>query len=85
MGIVGDNIKVPFDSREVIARIVDGSRISEFKPLYGPTLITCWARIHGMPVGILANNGVLFSECANKGTQVKFLLTIMKIIFKKFL
>jgi acetyl-CoA carboxylase carboxyltransferase component len=69
LGIVGDNPRIPFDSREVIARIVDRSRISEFKPLYGPTLITCFARIHGIPVGILANNGVLFSECANKGTQ----------------
>lgn len=69
MGIVGDNIRVPFDCREVIARIVDGSRFSEFKPLYGSTLITCFSRIHGIPVGILSNNGVLFSDCANKGSQ----------------
>lgn len=69
LGIVGENIRIPFDCREVIARIVDGSRFSEFKPSYGTTLITCFSRIHGIPVGILANNGVLFSECANKGTQ----------------
>ena len=60
---------MPFDSREVIARIVDGSRFSEFKPLYGTTLVCGWAHIHGYPVGILANNGVLFSESANKGAQ----------------
>jgi len=52
-----------------VARIVDGSRIAEFKPLYGSTLVTCFAKIHGIPIGILANNGVLFSESANKGTQ----------------
>lgn len=52
LGIVGDNPRIPFDSREVIARIVDGSRISEFKPLYGPTLITCFARIHGIRIAI---------------------------------
>ena len=54
---------------KIIARICDGSRFSEFKPLYGETLICGWAHIHGYPVGILANNGVLFSESANKGTQ----------------
>jgi acyl-CoA carboxylase subunit beta len=53
----------------VIARIVDGSRFEEFKPRYGQTLVTGWARIHGFPVGILANNGVLFSDSAQKAAQ----------------
>ncbi len=69
LGIVSPDVKVPFDSREVIARIVDGSRFSEFKPLYGESLVTGWAKIHGFMTGILANNGVLFSESANKGAQ----------------
>ena len=69
LGIASPDIKVPFDSREVIARIVDGSRFSEFKPLYGPTLVCGWAHVHGFPVGILANNGILFSESAQKGAQ----------------
>jgi acyl-CoA carboxylase subunit beta len=60
---------VPFDSREVIARIVDGSRFSEFKALYGASLVCGWAHIHGYPVGILANNGILFTESSNKGAQ----------------
>ena len=69
LGIVSPDIKVPFDQREVIARIVDGSRFSEFKPLYGSTLICGWAHLHGFPIGILANNGVLLPESANKGAQ----------------
>ncbi len=69
LGIASADIRVPFDSREVIARIVDGSRFSEFKPQYGKTLICGWAHIHGFPVGILANNGILFSDSANKGAQ----------------
>jgi acetyl-CoA carboxylase carboxyltransferase component len=69
LGIASPDIKVPFDSREVIARIVDGSRFSEFKALFGPTLVCGWAHIHGFPVGILANNGILFSESAQKGAQ----------------
>jgi acyl-CoA carboxylase subunit beta len=69
LGIASADIRVPFDQREVIARIVDGSRFSEFKPLYGTTLICGWAHVHGYPVGILANNGTLFSESANKGAQ----------------
>ncbi len=69
LGIASHDIRIPFDSREVIARIVDGSRFSEFKPLYGNTLICGWAHLHGYPVGILANNGILFSESANKGSQ----------------
>jgi acetyl-CoA carboxylase carboxyltransferase component len=69
LGIASPDIRVPFDAREVIARIVDGSRFSEFKPLYGSTLVCGWARLHGWPIGILANNGILFSESANKGAQ----------------
>jgi acetyl-CoA carboxylase carboxyltransferase component len=69
LGIASADVKVPFDVREVIARVVDGSRFSEFKPLYGSTLICGWAYIHGYPVGILGNNGVIFSESANKGAQ----------------
>lgn len=69
LGIASSDIRVPFDQREIIARIVDGSRFSEFKPLYGRTLICGWAEIHGYSVGILANNGTLFSESANKGAQ----------------
>jgi acetyl-CoA carboxylase carboxyltransferase component len=68
-GIASADVRVPFDVREVIARIVDGSRFSEFKPEYGPTLVTGFARVHGFPVGILGNNGVLMSESAAKGAQ----------------
>ena len=69
LGVVSPDIKVPFDAREVIARVVDGSRFHEFKPEYGTTLVTGWASVHGFPVGILANQGVLFSEAAEKGAQ----------------
>jgi len=69
LGIVSSDIKVPFDAREVIARVVDGSRFAEFKPLYGSTLICGFAHVHGYPVGILANQGILFTESANKGAQ----------------
>jgi 3-methylcrotonyl-CoA carboxylase beta subunit/propionyl-CoA carboxylase len=68
-GIVPSNLRRAYDVREVIARIVDGSRFSEFKALYGTTLVTGLARILGYPVGILANNGVLFSESALKATH----------------
>ncbi|KAM4049213.1 methylcrotonoyl-CoA carboxylase beta chain, mitochondrial [Anomaloglossus baeobatrachus] len=68
-GIVGDNLKKNFDVREVIARVVDGSKFDEFKALYGDTLVTGFARIFGYPVGIIGNNGVLFSESAKKGTH----------------
>jgi acetyl-CoA carboxylase carboxyltransferase component len=68
-GIVPANPRQAYDVREVIARIVDGSRLSEFKPRYGPTLVCGFARILGYPVGILANNGVLFSESALKATH----------------
>jgi len=69
LGIVPADVKKPFDVRELIARITDGSQFSEFKPEYGSTLVTGWASIHGYKVGILANNGVLFSESANKGAH----------------
>ncbi|MFH1155479.1 MAG: carboxyl transferase domain-containing protein [Pseudomonadota bacterium] len=68
-GIVSPDLSKPYDIREVLARIVDGSEFLEFKEMYGPTLVTGWAHIHGYPVGILANNGILFSESAQKGTQ----------------
>src|SRR5690606_1863023 len=68
-GIVPPDPRTPYDVREVIARIVDGSRFQEFKKEYGPTLVTGFARIHGHPVGILANNGILFSESALKGAH----------------
>lgn len=69
LGVISANIRIPYDCREVIARIVDGSRFSEFKPLYGATLVCCEAKIFGYPVGILSNNGVLFSDSSCKGTQ----------------
>jgi acetyl-CoA carboxylase carboxyltransferase component len=69
LGVASADVRVPFDVREVIARIVDGSRFSEFKSEYGPTLVAGFARIHGFPVGILANNGVLMSESSGKGAQ----------------
>ena len=69
LGIVQSNIRSPFDSRELIARIVDGSRFCEFKPKYGTTLICCEAKLYGITIGILSNNGVLFSDSSNKGTQ----------------
>ena len=69
LGIVNEDLRVPFDMRDVIARIVDGSRFEEFKPLYGPTLVTGWSSIHGYPVGILGNNGPLLSESAEKASQ----------------
>ncbi len=69
LGVVPSNPKTPFDARELIMRTVDGSKFSEFKPEYGNTMVTGWAKIHGYPVGILANNGVIFSESANKAAQ----------------
>lgn len=68
-GIVGTDLKKPFDVRQVIARLVDGSRFDEFKEHYGTTLVTGFAHLHGYPVGIVANNGVLFSESALKGAH----------------
>ena len=68
-GIVSRELKTPYDVRELIARIVDGSEFLEFKELYGPTLVCGFAHIHGYPVGILGNNGILFPDSALKGTQ----------------
>ncbi len=68
-GLVPDDLKKNYDAREAIARIVDGSEFDEFKAQYGETLICGFAHIHGFPVGILANNGVLFSESAQKGAH----------------
>src|SRR3954447_3796581 len=70
LGIVPTDLKIPFDPREVIARIVDGSEFDEFKPLYGSSLVTGYAQLHGYPIGILANaQGVLFSQEAQKAAQ----------------
>jgi len=70
LGIVPTDLKVPFDPREVIARLVDGSEFDEFKPLYGQSLVTGFAQLHGYPIGILANaQGVLFSQEAQKAAQ----------------
>jgi 3-methylcrotonyl-CoA carboxylase beta subunit len=68
-GIIPTDARKPFDVREIIARIVDGSDLDEWKARFGTTLVTGFARIHGMPVGILANNGILFSESAQKGAH----------------
>ncbi len=69
LSVVPANPKLSFDIRELIMRIVDGSEFSEFKPEYGNTIVTGWTKIHGYPVGIIGNNGVIFSESANKGAQ----------------
>jgi acyl-CoA carboxylase subunit beta len=70
LGIVSADLRIPFDPREVIARIVDGSDFDEFKAMYGASLVTGWATLHGYPLGILANTrGVLFSEESQKATQ----------------
>jgi acetyl-CoA carboxylase carboxyltransferase component len=69
LGLMPVDLRSPVDAREIIARVVDGSRFEEFKPRYGPTLVTGWAQVHGFPVGILANNGVLFSDSSQKAAQ----------------
>ncbi len=69
LGVVPAGLRTPYDIREVIARIVDGSRFDEFKPRFGETLVTGFAHVKGCPVGIVANNGVLFSESAVKGAH----------------
>jgi acetyl-CoA carboxylase carboxyltransferase component len=70
LGIVSAGLRVPFSPREVLARIVDGSRFDEYKPLYGTSLVTGWAHLHGYPVGILANaNGVIFPDEAKKAAE----------------
>ncbi|KAJ1856805.1 Methylcrotonoyl-CoA carboxylase beta chain, mitochondrial, partial [Coemansia sp. RSA 2703] len=68
-GVVGTNLRRSYDVRQVIARLVDGSRMHEFKRLFGTTLVTGFAHVHGHPVGIVANNGVLFSDAAQKGAH----------------
>ncbi|MEP1537534.1 MAG: carboxyl transferase domain-containing protein [Paracoccaceae bacterium] len=69
LGVVPADLRTPYDIREVIARLVDGSRFDEFKARYGETLVTGFAHIKGCPIGIIANNGVLFSEAAQKGAH----------------
>jgi 3-methylcrotonyl-CoA carboxylase beta subunit len=78
-GVLPTDLKTPFDIREVIARTVDGSRFHEFKPLYGTTLVTGFAHIFGWPVGILGNNGILFSESALKAAHFIELCTQRQI------
>ena len=68
-GVLPPDVRTPYDVREVIARLVDGSRFHEFKEAYGTTLVTGFARIHGYPVGVLANNGILFPPSAQKGAH----------------
>ncbi|UWQ13337.1 methylcrotonoyl-CoA carboxylase [Aliiroseovarius sp. M344] len=69
LGVVPADLKTPYDIREVIMRIVDGSRFDEFKPRFGETLVTGFAHLKGCPIGIIANNGVIFSEAAQKGAH----------------
>ncbi|WP_433598243.1 acyl-CoA carboxylase subunit beta [Nocardia sp. CA-135953] len=69
LGIVPDDPRRPFDIREVLARVLDASEFDEFKPLYGHNLVTGWGTLHGMPIGVLANNGILFSAESQKGAQ----------------
>lgn len=69
IGCASADVRIPFDIREIYARILDGSRCEEFKPLYGDKLVCGWGSIHGFPVGLLGNNGILFSEEAKKGAQ----------------
>ncbi len=78
-GVVPADLRTPYDIREVIARIVDGSRFDEFKARYGATLVCGFAHVFGMPVGIIANNGVLFSESAQKGAHFVELCSQRKI------
>ncbi|MGH7935340.1 MAG: carboxyl transferase domain-containing protein, partial [Candidatus Binataceae bacterium] len=78
-GVVSSDPRRPYEVREIIGRIVDGSRIHEFKPRYGTTLVTGFARIYGYPVGVIANNGVLFSESALKATHFIQMCCIRRI------
>jgi 3-methylcrotonyl-CoA carboxylase beta subunit len=79
LGVVPSDLRTPYDIREVIARLVDGSRFDEFKARYGETLVTGFAHVKGCPVGIIANNGVLFSESAQKGAHFVELCSQRKI------
>ena len=78
-GVIPQDTRTPYDVREVIARVVDGSKFAEFKARYAPTIVTGFARIHGYPVGIVANNGVLFSESALKAAHFIELCSLRKI------
>ncbi len=78
-GVVPGDLRTPYDIREVIARVVDGSYFDEFKPRFGETLVTGFAHVDGWPVGIVANNGVLFSEAAQKGAHFVELCSQRKI------
>ena len=78
-GVVPSDLRRAYDVRELIARLVDDSEFEEFKQLYGPTLVTGFAHIHGYPVGIVANNGILFSESALKGTHFIMLCSQQRI------
>ncbi|WP_170360182.1 carboxyl transferase domain-containing protein [Ruegeria arenilitoris] len=79
LGVVPADLRTPYDIREVIARLVDGSRFDEFKPRFGETLVTGFAHVKGCPVGVIANNGVLFSEAAQKGAHFVELCSQRKI------
>lgn len=78
-GIIPADLKKPFDSREIIARIVDGSKFDEFKPLYGQTIVTGFARIGGYLVGILSNNGIIFPDAATKAAHFVELCAFRKV------
>lgn len=78
-GIIPKDSRQPFDIREIIARLVDGSEFDEFKALYGTTLVCGFARLHGYPIGIIANNGILFGESAEKGAHFVELCSQRKI------
>jgi acetyl-CoA carboxylase carboxyltransferase component len=69
LGLVSKDLRSPLDVREVIARVVDGSRFEDWKPRYGPELVCGWASIHGFPIGVIGNNGALMNDSANKATQ----------------
>jgi acetyl-CoA carboxylase carboxyltransferase component len=69
IGCASADVRIPFEMREIYARLLDGSRFEEFKPLYGDKLVCGWGSIHGFPVGLIGNNGILFSEEAQKGAQ----------------
>src|SRR3546814_6427676 len=85
-GVVSGDTREPFDVREIIARIVDDSRFDEFKARFGTTLVTGFAHVHGYPVGIVANNGVLFSESAQKRSEehTSELQSLMRISYAVF-
>ncbi|ETD90216.1 carboxyl transferase domain-containing protein [Rhodobacter capsulatus] len=79
LGIVPADLRTPYDIREVIARIVDGSRFDEFKPRFGETIVTGFAHVQGCPVGLIANNGVIFSEAAQKAAHFVELCSMRNI------